>query len=159
MSGPEAKRASAGERPRARRIMKNTLWAFFLFLASTAFKGGWQLNRLDHVKMAKIKMSLVYLRCIKTSRLLFLGVLNMGICLVFILTGLVLLHLSLFLYAPWSAATKMLVGILCSLAYLAAALIMISQIFVPDKWLKIFHADTLAERLHQEPHGSGKREV
>jgi hypothetical protein len=74
----------------------------------------------------------------------------MGVCLVFLFVSIILLHVSLFLYAPWSMGTKMMVGLVCSLVYLLATLVMFSQIFASDKWLKIFHAETIMDHLNKE---------
>ena len=119
--------------------MNKTIWAFLLLLVSSAFKG-FKTNQGNNMDLARLKVSLMYVRSVKTFRLLFMSLLSMGVCLIFLLVGLVLFHVSLFLYTPWSTGTKMLVGLSCSLVYLLAALAMFSQIFASDKWLKIFHA-------------------
>jgi hypothetical protein len=129
--------------------MKKSIGALLLLLASSAFKGV-QLNPSGHIEMTRLRMSLMYVRFIKTFRLLFLSLLSIGVCLVFLFVGLILLHVSLFLYSPWSMGTKMVVGLSCSLVYLLATLVMFSQIFASDKWLRIFHAETIMDHLHKE---------
>src|SRR5579872_1429234 len=99
--------------------MRKTLWTLFLLWASSAIKA-LQADQGGHMELTRLKMSLMYVRSIKTVRLLFMSLLSMGVCLVFLFVGLILFHISLFLYAPWSMGTKMLVGLLCSAVYLLA---------------------------------------
>jgi len=129
--------------------MKKTLWAFLLLWISSAVKG-LQANQGGHVELTRLKMSLMYVRAIKTFRLLFMSLLGVGICMVLLFTGLILFHVSLFLYTTWSMETKLLVGFLSSAVYLLATLIIFSQVFAPEKWLEIFHAHGLIEHLKEE---------
>ena len=129
--------------------MKKTLWTLLLLWASAAIKG-LQANQGDHMAITRLKMSLMYVQTIKTFRLLFMSLLSMGVCLVLLLAGIILLHVSLFLYAPWSVETKMLVGLFSSVIYLLASFVLFSKIFAADKWLEIFHAHGIMEHLKQE---------
>ena len=129
--------------------MRKTLWALFLLWASSAIKG-LQASQGDHMELTRLKASLMYVRAIKTFRLLFMSLLGMGLCLVLLFMGLILFHVSLFLYSPWGMETKMLVGFLCSVIYLLAGLAVFSKIFAPDKWLEIFHAHGIMEHLKGE---------
>jgi len=129
--------------------MKKTLWTLFLLWASSAMKG-LQTNQGGQMEITRLKMSLLYVQSIKTFRLLFLSLFGMGTCLVLLFLGLLLFHISLFLYTPWSMYTKLTVGLCCSIVYLSGTVIMLSQIFASDKWLKIFHAETLLDQWNKE---------
>jgi hypothetical protein len=129
--------------------MRKTLWTFLLLWASSAIKG-LQVNQGGHMELTRLKMFLMYVRAIKTFRLLFMSLLGMGLCMVLLSTGLILFHATLFLYSPWSMETKMLVGFLCSAVYLLLTLTLFYKIFAQDKWLKIFHAEGIMEHLKQE---------
>jgi len=120
--------------------MKKALWSFLMLWASSAMKG-LQSNPGGHLELTRLKMALMYVRGIKTFRLLFMSLLGMGFCMVLLFTGLILFHATLFLYSPWSMETKMLVGFLCSAVYLLLTLTLFYKIFSQDKWLKIFHYD------------------
>jgi hypothetical protein len=135
--------------------MKKTLWTLFLLWATSAIKG-LKANQGDHMEITRLKMSLLYVRTIKTFRLLFMSLLSMGVCLVLLLAGIILLHISLFLYAPWSAETKMLVGIWSSVIYLLVSFALFSRIFAADKWLEIFHAEGIMEQLKKQEALSGQ---
>jgi hypothetical protein len=56
-------------------------------------------------------------------------------------------HSTVFLYAPWSASTKMWVGFVSAAVYVSTAVAAFSFLFAPDKWLKIFHATKVMESL------------
>ncbi len=129
--------------------MRKILWTSILLWFSSGLKGLQAYNG-GHMELTRLKIALMYVRSVKTFRLLFMSLLSIGVCLVFLLVGLVLFHVSLFLYAPWSMATKMLVGLFFSLAYLMATFVIFTQIFSSDKWLKIFNADAIMENLHEE---------
>jgi hypothetical protein len=129
--------------------MKKLLGTFLFVLASSALKG-LRANPAAHMELTKLKMSLLYVKSIKTFRLLFMSLLSMGVCLVFLLMGLILFHASVFLYAPWSMGTKMFVGLGFSLAYLLGTAFIFAQVFASDKWLKIFHAEAMIDHLHKE---------
>ncbi len=102
------------------------------------------------MELARLKMSLVYVRAIKTSRLLFMSFLGIGLCMVLLFMGLVLFHVSLFLYAPWSMETKMMVGLLCSAVYFLITIALFYKIFAQDEWLRIFNAEGIMEQLKEE---------
>ena len=135
--------------------MKKTLWTFLLLWASSAIKG-LQAGQGGHMELTRLKMSLMYVRTIKTLRLLFMSLLGMGVCLILLLVGLILFHVSLFMYAPWSMETKMLVGFLLSAIYLLATLVLFSKIFAADKWLEIFHAKGILAHIKQEDFDQGE---
>jgi len=129
--------------------MKKALWTFLLLWASSAVKG-LQVTQGGHMELARLKVSLTYIRAIKTFRLLFMSLLGMGLCMVLLFMGLVLFHVTLFLYSPWNMETKMLVGFMCSAVYLLVTLLLFSKIFAQDKWLRIFHAEDIMKQLKGE---------
>ena len=129
--------------------MKKTLWALFLLWASSAVKG-LQATQGDHMELTRLKMSLMYVRSIKTFRLLFVSLLGMGVCLILLLAGIILFYVSVFLYAPWSVETKMWIGLLSSIICLWASVSVFSRIFAADKWLEIFHAKGIMAYLNKE---------
>ncbi len=114
--------------------------------------------RLASVDLARLKMSLLYIKGIKTSRLLLINLLGMVLCLVFLITSLIIFHTTLFLYAPWSIQTKMVVGILFATIYLLISIWVFLSIFSQDKWLHIFHADHMIDRLRKKSYqGDGSK--
>jgi hypothetical protein len=129
--------------------MKKSTWAFLGLLSSSIFKG-LKADHTGQLELTKLRLALMYIRSVKTFRLLFISLFGMGVCLVLLLAGLILFHVTLFLYAPWDGATKMMVGLLGSVVYLSATAVMLSQIFSSDKWLKIFNAETIIDHLRKE---------
>ncbi len=127
--------------------MKKLIGTFLLMLATSAIKG---MQAPTHLELTRLKMSLMYLRFIKTFRLLFFSVLGMAASMIFLLAGLILFHVSLFVYAPWSMIVKLWVGLAFSVAYLTVTLVIFYQIFSSNHWSKIFHADNIIKYLHKE---------
>jgi hypothetical protein len=138
--------------------MRKTIWTLLLLWASSAVKG-LQTSQGGQMEVTRLKMSLMYLRAIKTFRLLFMSLLGMGFCLVLLLMGLIIFHVSLFLYSPWSIETKMLVGFLSSAVYLLATIVLFSKIFAADKWLEIFHAEGILDQLNRGNHDQPDRSI
>jgi hypothetical protein len=129
--------------------LRKTLWTFLLLGATSAIKG-LQFNQGGRMELTRLKMSLVYVRAIKTFRLLFMSLLGMGVCIVFLFMGLALFHASLFLYSPWSMQTKMIIGFLFSAVYLLMTLTLLYKIFAQDIWLKIFNAENILDQIKGE---------
>jgi hypothetical protein len=129
--------------------MKKALWTFLVLGVSSVMKR-LQAHQGGHMELTRLKMSLAYIQSIKTFRLLFMSLLSMGACLIFLFVGLILFHATLFLYAPWGMATKMCVGLFCSAGYLLLTYILFTRTFDSDKWLKIFHADAIINLLQKE---------
>jgi hypothetical protein len=94
-------------------------------------------NALD---LAQLKMSFLYIKSVKTFRLLFVSLLGIGICLVFLSASLMVFHVSLFL-SPLSEVAKMWIGFGCAAVYFGIAFEIFSRIFSQRRWMKIFHID------------------
>jgi hypothetical protein len=130
-------------------MMKKNLISLMLILFSSAMKG-FNPYRKASMDLAHLKMSLFYLKGIKSSRLLVVGVLVMGVCLVLLASGLILFHATLFLFTPWSDQTKMIIGFIFAAIYLLIPSIVFSYVVDPEKWLKICQADNLINSLEKE---------
>jgi len=100
-------------------------------------------NQLGCRNAPRLRMKLLYLKSIKTFRFLFLTVLGIGVCLVFLLSSIIILNISIFLYAPLGAGTKMWLGLMFAAVYLFAAIGAYSFVFSQKKWLFIFHAQNI----------------
>ena len=135
-----------------RKILMNAL----LFLSGT-YKGFTAYPRA-YLNLARLKISLMYLRSVDTFRLLFISLVGVGICLIFFLSGLILFNVTLFLYAPWSNEIKMYVGFVLAAVYFLIAGTAFLYIFSHAKWLKMFHADNILGQLpgSSEPTSSEK---
>ena len=129
--------------------MKKILKSLLLGLLLRPRQGfnSFQRSTMD---LAKLKMSLLYLKSIETSRLLFASLLGIGICLVLLMSSVFLFHASIFLYSSWSAAAKMWFGIFFAVLYMALAAAGFIYIFSQAKWLKIFHAGNIADDLNKK---------
>lgn len=108
-------------------------------------------NQGTYKDIARLKASLLYLKTIKTFRFLFLSVLGIGVCLVFLVSSIALFNTSLFTYAPYSAETKMWAGFLLAAFYLMIAGIAFSLVFSQEKWLNMFHAQAMIKKIQGEP--------
>lgn len=107
-------------------------------------------NPRASIDFMRLKAAFLYVKSIKTFRFLFLSFLGIGVCLIFLLTSIVLFHASLFLYSPWSAETKMYVGLVCAAFYFSIALFIFSKVFSHGRWMEIFHAKDILEQFTKE---------
>lgn len=130
--------------------MRNKLWSLgFLLLTRMIHKMG-SGQRQDFGNMAQLRMQLGYLKAIKTCRLLCISLLGVGIFFTLIISSFIVFNLSVFLYSPYSALTKMWIGILLSFVYLGIAAAVFFSVFTEDRWLYIFHAQNVGRDLEAE---------
>jgi hypothetical protein len=128
--------------------MKKQTLLTFLLLAFKAVRGAnpVQYHR-SMMDLARLKASLMYVKGIETFRLLFMSAMGMGVCLVLLLSSLMLFHAALFLYTPWSAQVKLMVGLSFALVYFLITVKAFSYVLSESKWLEIFHAQDVAEDI------------
>ena len=123
--------------------MKKILMTFLIGLVSLGMRG---INPLGvhkdaAVEMARLKMSLVYLKSVHTFRRLLLSLLGVGVCLIFLTSGFLIFHLALFNYAPWTNTTKLMVGIFLSVFYFVVTALLAKFIFSEAQWLETFNVN------------------
>ncbi len=97
--------------------------------------------------LTKLKLAAVYLQAVKASRLLVIGLVGSGACLLLFVTGLMLIHQIILFYSPWSIAVKVTVTLVCAASYIFIAVGVFLNFFAEDKWLKIFNAEALIREL------------
>lgn len=129
--------------------MKKFIMTALFFLTSRFLKGGGMgvFAESPLMKLTPLKMSIAYLRSIQTFRLLFISLLGIGGCLIFIVAGLVVLNVTLLTLTPWSQETKLFVGLGCAFFYLLIGFGVLAYIFSEEKWMKMFHADDVVKYL------------
>ena len=130
--------------------MKNKLITV-LFLILTNVVQKFTVVRSDYKDLTDLKLKLFYLKAIQTSRLLFISTLGVGVCLVFLFSGLILLHSTFFFYTSYSLEAKMWVGFIFATIYLLIAAVAFLYFFNMDKWLDIFHAQNIFKNFEKPP--------
>ena len=131
-----------------------TSMAMFL----TGLLKNWKQNPEPSVHATRLKMSLLYIKAIKTLRLLCMGLVGAGVCLVFLLVGLVAFNTSFFLYAPLDAQTKLYIGFLSAFFYCGVAAAIFYYVFLQNTWMSMFHAQEVVDELAQETKASSQNE-
>ena len=125
-------------------MKKHLTTILFLLLSNTAQR--LTMNKGLYADVARLKIDLFYLKVIKTFRLLFINSLGIGICLIFLLSSLVLFHVTFFLYAPFTVESKMWLGFAFAAFYLFIALKSFSYIFGENRWIGLFHAEHMLKK-------------
>jgi hypothetical protein len=123
----------------------------FLFLLLTNAVQRITLNRGAYQEITQLQLTLYYLKVIKVCRLLFISSLGLGISIIFLLSSLVLFHVTFFLYAPCSVETKMWVGFIFAAGYLVIAARVFIYIFAEENWLKTFNVQNLLNKAEVTP--------
>lgn len=93
----------------------------------------------------RLRMSLLYVKGVKTLRLLFVAGVAVGICMVLLLSGLTFFGLTLLFFTPLAVETKMYIGFGAALVLCGAAAFAFQQIFSPARWMDMFHTKELLE--------------
>ena len=138
--------------------MKKILMAFVMMAVSRMVAPAVDAQRSSLVHWGRLRMAFLYIRTIKTTRLLFISLLGMGLCLLLALCGFVLFHVGLFVYSPWSPQFKMSLAFFCAALYFGLAALFFYKIFSQRQWLNMFHAQHIINQLrkknqaHADPH-------
>ncbi|MBF0489545.1 MAG: hypothetical protein HQL15_02870 [Candidatus Omnitrophica bacterium] len=97
--------------------------------------------------VTRVRLATMYLHAVKVSRLLFISLLGSGACLVLLLTGVVLIHCTIFIYAPWEVSVKVTVTLICAVFYLLSAAAIVAYFFTKDRWMAMFNTDSTIKEL------------
>jgi len=126
--------------------MNNIIMTALFHFASKFIKG---VNPMEEPKVdvIKLKTAVGYLMAIKIFRLLYMSFWGSSLSLVFLLTGLVLIHYALLVYAPWDVGVKITFTIISGGFYILIAASMFSYTFAEERWLKIFNASKVVSEL------------
>ncbi len=130
--------------------MRKNLMTLLFFMITNAAKN-FTMNRNAYGDSTRIKAALLYLKVVKASRLLFLNTLGLVACLFFLLSSIVLFHITFFLYAPYSVATKMWVGFAFATVYMGVSVAAFFYICAEETWSKIFQAQNIIGKLEDKP--------
>lgn len=106
--------------------------------------------RTSTLDLARLKVSLTYLKSIETARFLFISFMGMGACLVMFFVGLIMLNTVFFMYTSMSHEMKFLVGIGLAFGYIGASVMVFLSISSQAKWMEIFHAQNIISHLTEE---------
>ncbi len=137
--------------------MKKILTTLFLIFFSGKLKGVMPYRK-TYMDLIRLRTSFLYLKGVESCRLLCISLLCMGVCLMLFILSLILFHVVLFLYTPWSNETKMFVGLLFATIYFLIAVAAFFFISSKKEWAKIFHVDSVMDHLvrkaslKEEPH-------
>ena len=127
--------------------MKNILMNSLKFLFSR-FMNSSASNQSTEI--TKLKITKLYVQSIGSLRLLFITLFGMGVCLVFLLSAIVLLHAVIFMYMPWDVQTKIWVSLFFVALYFIIAIAASICVFSQMNWLKMFHAEKILEQLKEK---------
>jgi hypothetical protein len=123
----------------------------FLELILTLLNGVFRQYPAALIDLAKIQSVKYYVKGVVVAREFLIVGVQLGCSLIFVMTGLILLHtgalLVLFLVLKWSLATKLTVVFLLGILELAGALAFMKSLFSDRKWMKVTKADLLTARL------------
>lgn len=88
------------------------------------------------VSLMKIEAAKAYVLGIKTTRLFFLGTLFALFSLVLLASGLLLIHIALFIFSGWSVQMKFWVAFLLGIFEIFAAISILFYLFSEETWVK-----------------------
>ena len=91
----------------------------------------------------KIKAAQLYVQGVQKARILFLGSLVGLVSLIFLASGLSLIHTALFSYSTWSVETKFVTAILLGGLEFGGAICILFYLFREEIWAKFSEIDTV----------------
>jgi hypothetical protein len=125
--------------------MNKILMAGLSFLITRFIQGSG--TEQGSAELTKLKIATIYLHVVKVSRLFFISLLGSGVCLVLLLAGLLLVHITIFCYAPWDVSVKVTLTLICAFLYILTAIGIFTYVFAEDKWMKMFNAEGMIKDL------------
>ena len=115
-----------------------------MFDAVSSFLKGLIKSYLSSLlELAKIRMAVCYVNCVKVTRHLFMLWCALVFCLVLLAIGLALIPIALCLYMPWSFDTKAIVAISFAFVYIIVPLVILILVFSQKRWMRISKANDL----------------
>lgn len=126
--------------------MNNILMTGLCFVVTKLMQGIGSSSGSNE-EIAKLKLAAIYLHAVKISRLLFISFLGSGVCLIFLFIGLLLIHGTIWFYAPWDIAVKVTVTLIAAFSYILIAVGIFAYVFAEDKWMKMFNAKAMIQEL------------
>ncbi len=87
------------------------------------------------IRLLKIEATKSYLQGVRLARLSALGLMQMGLLIGLICTGVVLVHAALFLLLPWSVTAKAILGLILGTAYIAAGSLALRAAMSERTWM------------------------
>ena len=114
--------------------------------AANIFKG---LNQspTSSININRLKMSLAYVKGIKTFRLMFISFLGVCVLLIFLLAGLILFNVTLFAYTSFIIQTKMVIGFSLTFLYLFISGWLFYYLFKQETWMSMFHTEEIMKEI------------
>lgn len=107
--------------------------------------------------LAKINMSIAYVRVVKQLRLLFLKMMAGGLWVLLLMNGLNLFYITFLMFAPVTDTAKFYVMTGITIAYLLVATITFIYFFSEQKWMEMFNVDELLESVKTTSLGREKQ--
>ncbi len=121
-------------------------------LAGIAVKLLEQYRQLS-LQLLRIEAAKCYLHGVQMARLSAIGLMRMGLVIVWIGVGLLLLHAGLFVLLPWSVATKAVIAMLLGLTYVIVGGLALRAAMDERTWMK---KSGVTEMLEKTTGQSGK---
>jgi len=84
----------------------------------------------------KIKAARMYVQGIQKTRILFLGLFLLMCALVLLISGLVLIHVGIFTYSPWSLNTKWIMAFVLGVIEFSIAAALSACLFSEKTWAR-----------------------
>jgi hypothetical protein len=95
--------------------------------------------------LVKIKAAQLYVQGVQKTRILFLGIFLVLLSLAILIGGLVLLHVGLFMYAPWSDNIKWTIACVLGLMEFSAAAALLIYLFSEETWARFTEVSKIME--------------
>lgn len=130
-----------------RMVKMNNLIMTVLFHYVSKFMKGSSSTEEPKVDVNKLKLAMGYLMVIKAFRLMYLSLWGASLSIVFLLTGLILIHYSVLVYAPWGVGVKIASAVIPGGLYIVIATSMFLYTFKEERWLKMFNAEKILAEL------------
>ncbi|MBP9855336.1 MAG: hypothetical protein KBD53_10770 [Candidatus Omnitrophica bacterium] len=95
------------------------------------------------LELAKIKGSAVYIKLVQSIREIMLTAIGIIACLTLAVSSVVILHVMILIYAPFSLTTRLWITSIAVMIYMMGTLICFLNLFSERRWLRMFRGNEI----------------
>ncbi len=119
------------------RFIQNILSPLLFLNMFRQFKG--------RTSLMKIKAARMYVQGVEKTRILCVGLFLLMCSLILLVSGLVLLHIGIFAYSPWSFETKLIMALVLGVVELFIAGSLLIYLFKEETWARFAEISKVME--------------
>ena len=110
-------------------------------------------------KMVKLQMAAGYVKTIKVFRKIQMSLFAMLFCMIFFISGITIIHITILFFAPWTEITRIILTVIFGCIYIFLGVGLFIFLISEKNIIQLFRVDELIEHLTKDDQSDQKRRV